>query len=93
MTNLICSVSAGNCSGGNLLRQLQLPGAALRGVEVDLLRFAVEVARRLRRAQVGVAVEQCLGEVVARRQRGEIGDREGKGGLVEHGDCAGGKGR
>jgi len=55
---------------------------------VDLLRFAVEVARRGRETQVGVAVEQCLREVVAGRQRGEMADREGEGSLVEHGDRA-----
>jgi len=56
---------------GNPFRQLQFSGAALRGPEVNLLRFAVEVAGRSRQAQIGIVVEQRLREIIPRRHLGQ----------------------
>ena len=76
---------------GNLLGQLQLPVPALRGVEVDFLRQAIKVARRIWQTQVGVGIKQGLREVIPRRQAGQVGDREGKGARVGNRDCTRGE--
>ena len=73
---------------GNLLRQFQLPASALRPVQSDLPRLAVEVARRPRGAQVGVGIKQGLREVIPRRHLGEICDGETKGARAKNRDCA-----
>ena len=83
----------GQLLGRDLLRQLQLPVAAMRGVEVNLLRLAVEVARRTA-ASAGRRCSRTMPGQSSRRPASaeRLVMREGEGSLVEHGDCARGEG-